>query len=126
MSLLRHLAAAVAAVACTGAWAQTDASLAVPPRERIDAVLHLEGRRAETVESILAAAQARMIVVRSRVGASLDDTSRAALLTAILLIRYETDAQLATVLTPDEFARLKEAVHPASWVRALPSRGTPM
>jgi hypothetical protein len=48
------------------------------------------------------------------------------MLNALLSIRYETDTRLATVLTPEEFARLKESMYLPRWERALPSRGTPM
>ena len=126
MNLLRHAAAALAVVASTAAFAQTDDTLAGPPRAQIAATLNLDARRAGMVEAILGSARARMSVARSQIGAPMDDHARIALLTAILLIRYETDVQLASVLSPDEFARLKESVYPVRWVRALPSRGTPM
>jgi hypothetical protein len=126
MNLPSHLAAALAVVASTTAFAQADATLAIPPRAQVASVLNLDSRRAQAVEAILADAHARMAVARSHIGAPMDDTSRVALLTAVLLIRYETDAQLASVLSPDEFARLKETVYPAGWVRAMPARGTPM
>ena len=59
-------------------------------------------------------------------GSDANDTARLALLTALLTIRYETDTQLATVLTPDEFARMKESIYLPQWQRAIPSRGTRM
>ena len=127
MNLLRYVAAALAVAASTTAFANADSSLAVPPRGQVTAVLNLDARRADMVDAILATAKARMSIARSQVGSAADDSARASLLASILLIRYETDMQLATVLSPDEFARLKEAVYPASgWVRAVPSRGTPM
>ncbi|MGE5094144.1 MAG: hypothetical protein ACM3SO_03340 [Betaproteobacteria bacterium] len=126
MNLLRNLAAVLAAAASTAALANADSSLAIPARAQMAAALNLDSQRGEKVQAILADAKARMAVARMQLGAANDDASRAALLAAILLIRYETDAQLATVLTPEEFARFKEAVYPAGWVRGLPARGTQM
>jgi len=122
---LRHLAAALAAFATTAAFADTEPALAVPARQQIPAILSLDSNRAQTVDGILAGAQARLNMVRSQIGAPADDAARVALLRALLAIRYETDLQLATVLTPDEFARLKESLYPSGWERGIP-RGTRM
>jgi hypothetical protein len=125
MRLLRVFAA-TAAFAATCAFAIPDTALVVPIRNQIPAVLNLDGQRARQVDAILEAAYARLSVVRSQMGAPRDDAARRALLTALLTIRYETDTQLATVLTHEEFARLKESLFLPRWERALPSRGTPM
>ena len=114
MKLLRLIAAASTALAATAALAMPDTALIVPVRSQIPAVLNLES------------AYARLSMVRSQVGAPANDTARLALLTALLTIRYETDTQLATILTPDEFARMKESMYLPKWERAIPSRGTPM
>ena len=126
MSLLRALAAATAALATTLAFAQPETALAIPVRAEMASVLKLDAQRARQVDAIVDAASARMSVVRSQIAAPNDDTSRVALLTAVLTIRYETDMQLATILTPDEFARMKESLYIPRWERALPARGTPM
>ena len=127
MSLLRLFAAASAALATTAAFAQPETGLALPVRAQIPSVLNLDAQRARQVDAILESATARMSVVRSQIGAPTGDSARLAVLTAVLTIRYETDTQLASVLTPDEFARLKESLHTAPrWERALPSRGTAM
>ena len=126
MSLLRVLAAATAALATTCAFALPEMALAIPARTQIASVLTLDGQRARQVDAILESAYARMSFVRTQMGAPTDDASRHALLKALLTIRYETDMQLASVLTPDEFARMKESIHPPRWARAMPSRGTPM
>ena len=125
MTLLR-LVAASAALAATAAFAQPDTALIVPVRSQIPAVLNLDSQRARQVDAILESAYARLSFARSQAGAPANDTARLALLTALLTIRYETDTQLATVLTPDEFARMKESLYLPKWERALPSRGTPM
>lgn len=124
MSMLRVLAAAMAALATTAAFAQPEMALAIPARHQIPAVLHLDAPRARQVDAILESAYARLSLVRMQAAA--DDAARKALLTALLTIRYETDAQLATVLKPEEFARLKESLYPPRWERALPSRGIAM
>jgi hypothetical protein len=126
MKMLRLIAAASMALAATAALATTDTALVVPVRNQIPAVLNLDGQRARQVDSILESAYARLSMVRSQFGAPASDTARLALLTALLTIRYETDTQLATVLTPDEFARMKESMYLPKWERAIPSRGTPM
>jgi hypothetical protein len=121
-----RLLAAVAALAATAAFAQPETALAVPARNQVATVLSLDAPRARQVDAILEAAYARMSMVRGNVGAPSDDRARLALLTAVLTIRYETDSQLASVLSPEEFARLKESLYPPRWERAIPSRGTPM
>ena len=126
MKLLRLIAAASTALAATAALAMPDTALIVPVRSQIPGVLNLDGQRARQVDAILESAYARLSMVRSQVGAPANDTARLALLTALLTIRYETDTQLATILTPDEFARMKESMYLPKWERALPSRGTPM
>lgn len=126
MKLPRLIAAASTALAATTAFALPDTALIVPVRSQIPAVLSLDGHRARQVDAILESAYARLTMVRSQIGAPATDTARAALLTALLAIRYETDTQLATVLTPDEFARMKESLVLPRWERAIPSRGTQM
>ena len=126
MSPLRLLAAASAALAITAVQAATETALAIPARADITSALNLDAQRARQVEAIVNAASARMSMVRSQLGAPNDDASRLTLLTAVLSIRYETDMQLATVLTPDEFARMKESLYQPRWERAMPSRGTAM
>jgi hypothetical protein len=126
MRLQRAFAAATAALATTAVLAQPDTALIVPVRSQIPAVLNLDAARARQVDAILEAAYARMSIVRSQIGAPNDDHARLALLTAVLRVRYDTDTQLATVLSPEEFARLKESLYLPRWDRALPSRGTPM
>ena len=125
MTLLRLIAASTA-LAATAALAQPDPALIVPVRSQIPAVLSLDAQRARQVDAILESAYARLSMARSQVGAPANDTARLALLTALLTIRYETDMQLATILTPDEFARRKESMYLPKWERALPSRGTAM
>lgn len=126
MNNTMRLLAAAAAVAATAAFAQPETALAVPARAQIPAVLSLDAQRARQVDAILESATARLSVVRSNIGSPSDDHARLALLNALLTIRYETDSQLASVLSPEEFARLKESLYPPRWERALPSRGTPM
>ena len=121
-----RLLAAIAALAAGAAFAQAETSLAVPARAQISAVLNLDAPRARQVDAIIESASARMQLARANIGAPSSDAARIALLSAVLSIRYETDSQLASVLTPGEFARLKESLFPARWERALPSRGTPM
>jgi hypothetical protein len=125
MKLLRLIAAS-AALAATAALATPDTALIVPVRSQIPAVLNLDNQRSRQVDAILESAYARLSMVRSQIGAPANDSARLALLTALLTIRYETDTQLATVLTPDEFARMKESIYTPQWERVLPSRGTPM
>jgi hypothetical protein len=125
MTLLRLIAASTA-LATSAVFAQPDTALIVPVRSQIPTVLNLDSPRARQVDAILESAYARLSMVRSQVGAAANDTARLALLTALLTIRYETDTQLATVLTPDEFARMKESLYLPRWERAVPSRGTPM
>ena len=126
MKLLRLTAAALAALAATAASATPDTALIVPVRSQIPTVLSLDEHRARQVDAILESAYARLSMVRSQIGAPTSDSARLALLTALLTIRYQTDTQLATVLTPDEFARMKESMYLPKWERAIPSRGTPM
>ena len=126
MSPLRLLAAVTAAFAMSAVQAQPQTALAIPARAEVTSALNLDAQRARQVDAILNTAFARMSVVRSQMGAPNDDTSRVALLTAVLTIRYETDMQLASVLTPDEFARMKESLYQPRWERAMPSRGTAM
>lgn len=126
MSPLRLLAAAMAALAITAVQAAPETALAIPARANITSALNLDAQRARQVEAIVHAAYARMSMVRSQMGTPNDDASRLALLTAVLSIRYETDMQLASVLTPDEFARMKESLYQPRWERAMPSRGTAM
>ena len=126
MSPLRLLAAATAALAIGAVQAQPQTALAIPARAEVSSALSLDAQRARQVDAILHGAFARMSVVRSQMGAPNDDTTRLALLTAVLTIRYETDMQLASVLTPDEFARMKESLYQPRWERAMPSRGTAM
>src|SRR4051812_4202375 len=103
MKVLRLIAAASTALAATAALATTDTALMVPVRNQIPAVLNLAGRRARLVDPTLERAYARLSRVRPQPAAPASDSARLALLTALLTIRYETDTQLATVLTPDEF-----------------------
>ena len=126
MKLLRLTAAALTALAATAASATPDTALIVPVRSQIPTVLSLDEHRARQVDAILESAYARLSMVRSQIGAPTSDSARLALLTALLTIRYQTDTQLATVLTPDEFARMKESMYLPKWERAIPSRGTPM
>ena len=126
MSPLRLLAAVTAAFAMSAVQAQPQTALAIPARAEVSAALNLDAQRARQVDAILNTALARMSVVRSQMGNPNDDTSRLALLTAVLTIRYETDMQLASVLTPDEFARMKETLYLPRWERAMPSRGIAM
>jgi hypothetical protein len=126
MKVLRLTAAALTALAATTASATPDTALVVPVRSQMPAVLNLDHQRARQVDAILESAYARLSMVRSQLGAPANDTARLALLTALLTIRYETDTQLATVLTPDEFARMKESIYLPQWERAMPSRGTRM
>ena len=126
MSPLRLLAAATAAFAIGAVQAQPQTALAIPARAEVSSTLNLDAQRARQVDAILNGAVARMSVVRSQMGAPHDDASRLALLSAVLTIRYETDMQLASVLTPDEFARMKESLYLPRWERAMPSRGTAM
>ena len=125
MKVLRVLSAAAAAFATSFAFAQPETALAVPARNQILTVLNLDAPRARQVDAILESAYARLSLVRSQ-AAPADDSARLALLSALLAIRYETDTQLATVLKPEEFARLKESLYPPRWERAIPSRGTAM
>ena len=126
MKLLRLTAAALTALAATAASATPDTALIVPVRSQIPTVLSLDEHRARQVDAILESAYARLSMVRSQIGAPTSDSARLALLTALLTIRYQTDTQLATVLTPDEFARMKESIYLPQWQRAIPSRGTRM
>jgi len=122
-----HLLAAMAALTAGAAFAQPETALAVPARAEVASVLtSLDAPRARQVDAILQNASARMSIIRANTGTPTSDTTRLALLTALLTVRYETDSQLATVLTPDEFARLKESIYIPRWERALPSRGTAM
>lgn len=125
MNNMRLLAAA-AALAAGAALAHPETALIVPARTQVATVLNLDASRARQVDAILESAYARMSLVRANAGASLSDNTRLALLTAVLTIRYETDSQLATVLTPEEFARMKESLYLPRWERAMPSRGTAM
>ncbi len=121
-----RLLAAVAAFAAGAALAHPEIALVAPARAQVATVLNLDAPRARQVDAILESAYARMSLVRANAGAPSSDTARLALLTAVLTIRYETDSQLATVLTPEEFARMKESLYLPRWERALPSRGTAM
>ena len=108
-----RLAAAAAAMIAVHAVAQAPAS-------------ELDATRARQVRSILDAAEARMIVARAQIGEPATDAARVALLEAIRTIRFEADMQLATVLTQEEYARVKEASLHTGWQRAWSQRGTPM
>lgn len=121
-----RLLAAVAAFAAGAALAYPETALVVPARTQVATVLNLDAPRARQVDAILESAYARISLVRANAGTTSNDTARLALLTAVLTIRYETDSQLATVLSPEEFARMKESLYLPRWERALPSRGTAM
>jgi hypothetical protein len=113
MRTTNRLAAAVAAMIALQAFAQAPAS-------------QLDATRSRQVRSILEAAEARTKAVRAQIGEPTTDAARMALLDAIRTIRFEADMQLATVLTQEEYARLKEASLQTGWQRAWPQRGTPM
>jgi hypothetical protein len=114
MRTTNRLAAAAAAMIALQAFAQSAPAL------------QLDATRARQVRSIVDAAEARMNAARAQIGEPTSDASRVALLNAIRTIRFEADMQLATVLSHEEYAQLKEASLHTGWQRAWSQRGTPM
>ena len=113
MRMPYRLAAAAAALVALQALAQAPAS-------------QLDATRTRQVRAILDAAEARLNFVRSQIGEPATDAARVALLEAIRTIRFEADMQLASVLTLEEYAQVKEASLRTGWQRAWSQRGTPM
>ena len=107
MKTLRCGSAALA-FAASFAQAEVPSVHASPMPLNIAAVLHIDTARAQVVQSILESAHQRRFEVMEA-------------------IRADTDQQLASVLTADELAKLKEALPPPPrpGERAR-KRGTPM
>ena len=107
MKMLRCGSAALA-FAASFAQAEVPSVHASPVPLNIAAVLNIDTARAQVVESILESAQRRSFE-------------------AMESIRADTDQQLASVLTADELAKLKESLPPPPRPgdRAR-KRGTPM
>ena len=113
MSARQSLATVLSMIAISAAGVVSLASFAqVEPRGggqrlNIAALLNLDATRAAQVDAILQAAQQKRI-------ATMD------------ALRAETDAQLATVLTADELAKLQQVMPPHGPDAAARKRGTPM
>ena len=114
MRIIRPLLTAFSVLAITFATAQTPAPLE-PLGARVDiaTALGLDAPRAQKVETILAAARARMHSVRQEMGEPTDASGRATLHAAYEAIAGETMQRLATVLTAEELERLQSSLPPA-------------
>jgi hypothetical protein len=80
------------------------------PRVDVAALLGLDAARAAQVEAILRSGREKMRALHDQYGRPADDAARSAMRAAMTSIRADTDAQLATVLTADELAQLKDAM----------------
>lgn len=103
MTILRSALAALA-FAASFAKAEVPSVHASPAPLNIAAVLNIDTARAQVVQSILESAHQRRVA-------------------AMEAIRAETESQLASVLTADELAKLKQALPPPPGMRR---HGTPM
>jgi hypothetical protein len=83
---------AVLALAATFAGAEVPYTEA-PPRLDVTTLLNIDATRAQKVQTILQDAHYRRMALQAQ----------------MQLMREETDKQLATVLSPEELAKLKEA-----------------
>src|SRR4051812_30888670 len=111
MKTLRHVAAAIAAMAGL-AQAEPAPRPAPPPVAKILTEIGVDETRAHKVAAIFENSRERAHAARQQLGRPTDDTTRATMKAAMEAIRRDTDRQLAEVLTPDEMARLKQAMPP--------------
>jgi hypothetical protein len=105
--------------------ASTLAGAQVPPVDRrppvdVAALLGLDSTRAAQVEAILATAHAKMRAAHREIGKPTDDATRNAMQAAMQAIHTQTDQQLAAVLTPDELAKLHDAMRAERPPRRVP------
>ena len=105
---------ALAALALASALAQAEpAAFDRPPLPvNIGAMLNLDIPRAQVVEAILDNAHARTVEARQQIGRPTDDTTRSVMRAAIHAIHEDAHRQLASVLTVEELAKLKELLRP--------------
>jgi len=84
----------------------------VEARQRPDlrALLDLDAERASQVQSILEVAQKKVRSAHEEIGPANDDATRATLRAAMAAIRWDTNARLAAILTPEELAKLHAVV----------------
>jgi hypothetical protein len=90
-----------------------------PPRVDVVNLLSLDANRAAQVDAILNGARSKMRSVHEQLGHPTDDTTRHAFRAAMEAIRVDTDQKLASVLTPDELARLQAAMPPPPRLEAM-------
>jgi hypothetical protein len=105
-TVLSMIAISAAGILSLASFAQSDPR-GPGQRVNITALLNLDATRAAQVDAILQAAQQKRV-------ATMD------------ALRAETDAQLATVLTADELAKLQQAMPPHGPDGGARKRGTPM
>ena len=105
---------ALAALALTSAFtqAQMPALDRAPLPVNFAAMLDLDTPRAQVVEAIFENAHQRVMAAHAQIGRPTDDTTRAVMHAAMQAIRQDADKQLASVLTPEELAKLKELMPP--------------
>jgi hypothetical protein len=125
MKILRSATAALAFTS-TLSGAQTPPPQGTPPPVSVVSILNLDTRRASLVEAILENALQRAMSAREQIGIGTDETSRVVMQTAMKVIHEDADRQLGAVLTPEEVAKLKNAmVIPKRWPESVMSRLRP-
>jgi hypothetical protein len=105
-TILSMIAISAASVLSLATFAQSEPRVGAQ-RLSITAPLNLDAARAAQVDAILQAAQQKRVAMMDA-------------------LRVETDAQLATVLTADELAKLQQAMPPHGPDGGARKRGTPM
>jgi hypothetical protein len=112
MKSLRHVAAAIAAMAGLAQAESPTRPHTPPPVAQILAGIGVDDTRAQKVVAILQGSRAKAHAAREQIGRPTDDTTRATMKAAMDAIRSDTDRQLAEVLSADELAQLKQAMPP--------------
>jgi hypothetical protein len=109
---MKKLSPLLAAIALTSGFATAQPMPGEHRAPRVDVVklLGLDADRAQKVDAILANARERMIAARREIGRPTDDTTRTTMHAAMQAIHQDTDKQLAEVLSPDELAKLRDAM----------------
>lgn len=109
MNVLRHTAAAIAAMAGL-AQAEPGHRPAPPPVARALTSIGVDDARAQKVAVIYASSHVRAEAARRQIGRPTDETTRATLRAAMEAIRSDADRQVAEVLSPEELAQFKQVM----------------
>jgi Spy/CpxP family protein refolding chaperone len=98
------------ALASGAAMPQAPSPGARPARVDAATLLNLDATRAAQVDAILQASREKMRALHQQAGRPADAAARSSLDAATAQVRAEADQQLAAVLTPEELAKLRDAL----------------